>query len=120
MSDENIRRKVDEGWKDTVEKEKNAALPEGPPDKASEEIPPASFGMFLLGMRVDSLIALGEVENPVDKTKSCDLARSKYVIDMIGVLQEKTKNNLSKEESELLDSVLYDLRMRFLERSKAK
>jgi hypothetical protein len=44
-----------------------------------------------------------------------DLGAAKHVIDIIGILRDKTRNNLDQSEETLLDSVLYDLRMRYVE-----
>lgn len=80
----------------------------------SPAMPEASFGLFISGLMMEGLIALGEVEHPVTKKKETDLKHATFVIDTLAMLKEKTKNNLTLEEDGALDAVLYDLRMRFV------
>ena len=57
---------------------------------------------------------LGEVPNPYTNKKEEDLESARHTVDILTILQEKTRGNLSKEEDHLLDSVLYELRMKFM------
>ena len=57
---------------------------------------------------------LGEVPNPYTNKKEEDLEAARHTVDILTILQEKTRGNLSKEEDQLLDSVLYELRMKFM------
>ena len=66
------------------------------------------------------LLHLGEIPNPVTGTVEPDLDAAKQVIDILGMLREKTRNNLEPGEESLLDSVLYDLRMRYVELVRQK
>lgn len=77
-------------------------------------MPEASFSLFVSGLMMEGLIALGEIEHPVTKKKEADLNHATFVIDTLAMLKEKTKNNLTSEEDGALDAVLYDLRMRFV------
>ena len=108
-------KKVDEGWKDTVKKEKRSR--EGDADHAHAHEVKANFPLFISGLMMEGLISLGEMEHPVSKKKSTSLPHAQFIIDTLAMLQEKTKNNLSKEEAGMLDSVIYDLRMRFVTQS---
>ncbi|MCM8790316.1 MAG: DUF1844 domain-containing protein [Candidatus Omnitrophica bacterium] len=108
-SAETMQKKVDEAWKESVNRDK-----ETPPDQAGREMPEASFGVFISSLMMEALVALGEIENPLSKKKDRNLAHAKFVIDTLAMLQEKTKNNLTSEESGALESILYDLRMRFV------
>jgi hypothetical protein len=65
-----------------------------------------------------ALVHLGDAPSPEGGRPDRDLALAKQTIDLLGILQEKTRNNLSGEEERLLDQVLYDLRLRFVEISK--
>lgn len=82
--------------------------------------PQASFNLFVSGLMMEGLIAMGELEHPISKTKNFSEMHAKFIIDTISMLQEKTKNNLSKDESDMLESVLYELRMRFLNKTGKK
>jgi len=77
-----------------------------------------NFTIFISGLMMEGVIALGDMEHPVTKKKEVSLAHAKFIIDTVAMLKEKTKNNLIPEESDMVDSILYDLRMRFLAKSK--
>ena len=114
MGDE-TKKHVDESWKDAVHKEKgvvDAKGGEGPME--------VSFGIFITGLMMEAMIALGDLEHPVTHKKDTNLEHAKILIDTLEMLKEKTKNNLSKEENEAMDSILYDLRMRFVAKSNKK
>ena len=87
--------------------------PDRGPDLPSDE--PVTFSTFVLGLSTQALLHLGEIPNPLTGTIESDLAAAKQVIDILGMLGEKTRNNLEAGEQSLLDSVLYDLRMRYVE-----
>jgi hypothetical protein len=76
---------------------------------------PVTFSTFLLGLSTQALLYLGEIPNPVSRAVETDLDAARQVIDILGVLQAKTRNNLEPDEQGLLESVLYDLRMRYVE-----
>lgn len=76
--------------------------------------PPVSFSSFVLGLSTQALMALGEVEDPGTHATTTDLAAARQLIDILGVLQDKTRNNLDEHEHALLESALYDLRVRFV------
>jgi len=77
-----------------------------------------TFSSLVLMFGTTALVQLGVAPNPGSGQKTPDLVQAKQIIDLLGVLQEKTKGNLSAEESGLLDSLLFDLRMRYLEATK--
>ena len=79
---------------------------------------PVSFSTFVLGLSAQALMHLGEVEHPVTGERERDLPAAKHVIDVLGVLLVKTAGNLDSAEHALMDSVLYDLRMRYVELSR--
>ena len=79
-----------------------------------------SFGLFITGLMMEAVMALGDMENPVTHKKESNLEHAKILIDTLEMLSEKTKNNLSKDEDEAMSSILYDLRMRFVTKAKKK
>jgi hypothetical protein len=87
-------------------------------DEPGEAIPdaddPASFANFLVSIASNAASALGMMEHPVTHQREVDLELGKHWIDVLGMLQTKTKGNLSAPESQLLDSLLRDLRMQFV------
>ncbi len=76
---------------------------------------PVTFSTFALGLSTQALLHLGEIPNPMTRALERDLGAAKQVIDILGILREKTRGNLEPGEEALLDSVLYDLRMRYVE-----
>ena len=125
--DEPVKKRVDESWKEQAEREKQAAPPsEAPPKSASpaetagpetEEAPQARFDVFLSGLAMETLIALGDMAHPATRKQAANLPHAKYLIDLLGLLEEKTKGNLSADEAKLLTDALYQLRMRYLTKS---
>ena len=95
------------------------AAPAAAPAAAASEPPragePVSFVTFLLGLSTQALFHLGEIEDPETRRTHRDLEAAKQVIDILGILREKTRNNLEAAEETLLDSILYDLRIRWVE-----
>ena len=94
---------------------------EGPPrETASREetpLPEINFTNFLLSVSTSALIQLGEIPDPVSKESERQLPLAKQTIDLIGMLQEKTKGNLTPEEEKLIEHILYDLRIRYVKAS---
>ena len=90
-----------------------------PPQEAHADPRPedmeVNFLSFVLGLGTQALLHLGDMENPVTHRVERDLDAAKQVIDLLGILREKTRNNLEPPEEALLDSTLYDLRMRYVE-----
>jgi hypothetical protein len=58
--------------------------------------------------------------NPATNQVEEDFAQARFIIDTLGMLKEKTKGNLSQEESDLLENVLYELRMQYISAGKGK
>jgi hypothetical protein len=116
--DETPQKRVDESWKSEVAKERQqfhrgraGAGPE-PPAEAETD---SAFAQFLLGLRVQALIALGQVPHPLTQQPEPQPEQAQYLIETLALLQRKTKGNLSREETSLLEEVLYELRMKFVE-----
>jgi hypothetical protein len=101
-----------------------AAEPPAPPPgeaarkEASAAMPPVDFGTFVLSLGSSAIMHLGEVEHPQSGQKEKDLPMAKHTIDLLSMLQAKTRGNLSPQEDRLLESLLYDLRIRYVEASK--
>jgi hypothetical protein len=85
---------------------------------ANEPLPSIDFSTLVLSLSQTALVHLGDAPHPEGEEPTHDLPLARQTIDMLGMLQEKTKGNLTGSEERLLDQVLYDLRMRFVELSK--
>jgi len=77
-------------------------------------LPEIDFTNFILSLSTSALIQLGEIQDPFTQKTNKNLPLAKQTIDLIGMLKEKTKGNLSPEEEKVTEYVLYDLRMRYV------
>lgn len=77
-------------------------------------LPEIDFTNFTLSLSTSALIQLGEIQDPFTQKSAKNLPLAKQTIDLIGMLKEKTKGNLSPEEEKIIEYVLYDLRMRYV------
>jgi len=75
--------------------------------------PEPNFSIFVSSLSMQTLIFLGEIDNPLTHKKETNPEQAKYMIDTLSMLKEKTKGNLSGHEANLLDNVLYELRMKY-------
>ena len=102
--------------KGTARVEEPPPAPGKPPQ--APEIPTVDFHTFVLSLGSSALMHLGELERPGAGAAEKDLPMAKHTIDILAMLQEKTKGNLTPDEAKLLESLLYDLRLRFVEARK--
>ncbi len=84
-----------------------------------DRLPPVNFSMFVLSLNTSALVHLGQIPDPQTQKKKKDLALARQTIDILDMLKEKTKGNLTKEEEKLLDTILYELRMIYLKVSES-
>lgn len=124
---------VDDDWKNEAQAEKQrlaeealkkeakqpaaAGAGEEPGQEGHEgphDIPPASFSSLINTIAMQTMMALGGVEDPETKKRYVDLAVAKYHIDTLTMLVEKTEGHLDDDEKKLLDRALYDLRTGFV------
>jgi hypothetical protein len=85
--------------------------PETPKDIPLLEI---TFASFLISLSSSAFIHLGDIPDPATGEINKDLPLAKQTIDLLGLLREKTRNNLQEDEDKLFDHLLYDLRMRYV------
>ncbi len=78
----------------------------------------ASFTNFVATLRLQTLVFLGAVPNPATKQPTKDLTQAKYLIDTLSIIEEKTKGNLDKTEQDILERVLYEVRMLYVQASE--
>ncbi len=96
---------------------KAAAEPPSEPEVADAE-DSERFAMLVSYLSTTAMFQLGLLPGPGGEYIPADLANGSRTIDLIEVLQEKTRGNLNSQESKLLDEVLYELRMTYLEVQK--
>jgi hypothetical protein len=90
------------------ESEEAAAPEEEPTDF---QLPKINFATFIFSLNSSVLVQLGLIDDPVTGKKTKHLPLAKQTIDILGMLEEKTRGNLTKDEETMLKNILYDLRM---------
>ena len=108
---------VDDDWKSQVEKEKEQLkeqVASGESDSAAAgepELPPATFMILMSTLATQAMAAMGLIPDPVSGKPTVNRPMAKHFIDLLTMLQEKTKGNLTEEESAHLRDGLHQLRM---------
>jgi hypothetical protein len=90
------------------------------PPSATASLPAVDFHTFVLSLGSSALLHLGEIEHPDVGATQKDLPLAKHTIDILVMLEQKTKGNLTPAEEKLIQSLLYDLRLRYIEAQGAK
>jgi hypothetical protein len=91
---------------------------EAAPAGGTAHLPAVDFHTFVLSLGSSALLHLGELEHPEVGAPQMDLPLAKHTIDILVMLEEKTRGNLSPGEEKLITSLLYDLRLRYVEAQK--
>lgn len=76
------------------------------------------FSGFVLSLNASALIHLGDIPDPHSKQRSVDHAAARHTIDILELLAEKTKGNLTEDERKLIDDVVYNLRMKYIKATR--
>jgi len=117
---DSVEERVGEGaHRPAAEKEKKG--PERETESAKQEqAPPAplDFASFILGMANTALFQLGFIKVSEEQEPKRDLQAARQTIDLISLLEEKTRGNLTDTEKKILSETLFQLRMAFVEASK--
>lgn len=87
---------------------------------ATGEFPQIDFTTFVLSLSHSVLVHLGDTPNPVDGTSDQNMPMARQTIDLLSLLEQKTRGNLTGEEERVLQQALYDLRLRYVEVSRRK
>lgn len=125
MADNGKKIIIDEDWKAQAQREKEILKEqeklEREKDQAdSRDLPPADFFGLVSLLATQAFYALGVIgpQDSKEGNREADWAMAKFNIDMLGMLEEKCKNNLTVEEDKLLKSTLGQLRMLFVQLSE--
>ncbi|MBU2251588.1 MAG: DUF1844 domain-containing protein [Candidatus Omnitrophica bacterium] len=111
--DQENQKKVDENWKNQVNKEKKESV------DSNDVYHQPTFSIFLSSLGMQAMIAMGKLENPLTKKSETNFEQARFLIDTLGVIEQKTRNNLNPEEKTLLEEYLYNLRMMYIELKKS-
>ena len=90
------------------------------PAASSDSLAEINFSTFVISLSTQALMQLGEIPSPLTGKVESDFAVAKQMIDILGMLRDKSRGNLDEQETRLLEDVLYDLRMRYVEAVKKK
>jgi hypothetical protein len=84
--------------------------------EASQEAPPlpVTFSSFVISLGSSALMLMGEQLDPRQEAISVNLPQAKEIIDLLSILEEKTKGNLTSEEQTVLRDMLYALRLKYV------
>jgi hypothetical protein len=85
--------------------------------EGQRDLPAVSFATFVFSLSSSALVYLGEMPELESQVNRVDLPLAKQIIDTLGMLQEKTRGNLDADEDRLLKNLLYDLRLRYVQKS---
>ena len=96
------------------ESAKAKAAVEGKDLGEQPSMPKPTFSTFILSLASSALVQLGEVPEPSTGETCEDIALARHTIDILSMLQDKSKNGLDAEETRLLEGLLYELRMKFI------
>ena len=120
FSPETGEHKTDEPQED--EKEKGAAeeaqAHDARPAEEEAPFPEINFATFIFSLSSSAFLHFGEIPEPSSGTKKKNLPMAKQTIDILAMLEEKTKGNLTSDEEQLLKNILYDLRIRYVKETQ--
>ena len=88
------------------------------PNNAEGAAPPITFSSFVIGLATQALMFLGAVPSPGGDPVEKDPSEAQTIIGVIEMLAAKTKGNLSEDESKLVEEVLFELRMRYVNETR--
>lgn len=100
------------GKSDKPSQQEEGPRPSGGP------MPEVSFSTFVFSLSSSALVHLGEIPEPSTQQMHQDLMLAKQIIDTLGMLEEKTRSNLDPDEERFIKTVLYDLRLRYVQKSQ--
>ena len=112
MADEEKKIIVDDDWKAEARKEKERLAQE---TTKHEPIPDPSFAELVNMIAVQAMVGFGGMAGPGGERIPPNLDIAKHYVDMLQVLEDKTKGNLTDDEKQLFDQVVYEIRMRYIQ-----
>jgi hypothetical protein len=83
-------------------------------EEAQAPLPEVNFPTFVISLNASALVHLGAIEDPASGKKVKNLPMAKQTIDILSMLEEKTRGNLTNEEENILKNILYDLRILYV------
>jgi hypothetical protein len=102
------------------QQEMNTAVSSNDRETQRESPSEIDFSTFVISLSTQALMHLGEIASPLSGKVEIDIPVAKQMIDILGVLREKTRGNLNSGEERLMEDILFDLRMKYVEAVKQK
>jgi len=94
----------------------STAIPSGDQDV----LPEINFSAFVISLSTQTLLHLGEIADPISGKVEIDVPVAKQMIDILAMLKDKTRGNLNASEDRLMEDILFDLRMKYVEAVKKR
>lgn len=85
-----------------------------------EPLPELNFSTFVISLSTQALMHLGEIGSPISGKVETDVPVAKQMIDILAMLKDKTRGNLDPNEDRLMEDILFDLRMKYVEAVKKR
>lgn len=82
--------------------------------REAADYPPITFSDFVVSLSTSAIFHFGDIPDPVSQKAEKNLEAAKQTIDILGILEQKTRGNLDENEKKLMDSILFELRMRYV------
>ena len=110
---------VDSDWKEEARREKERLAEQEAEAAKAGPLPDPTFLEIVNMIAMQAAVNVGGYKHPSGETVPPDLAMAKHLIDLLEVLDAKTKGNLTDEEKKVLDGVLYEIRMHYVQAAGA-
>jgi len=123
QGEDSLRREPDSPPAPGPKSERAAQPPPGPEaagERKARQLPEMDFSMFVVSLATSAFIQLGLAVHPeLGRPEPPNLPLARQTIDILGILEDKTRGNLTEQEAGLLQQLLFDLRLKFVEVSSA-
>ena len=121
--DEEVDKKTDnEKGDESPPKDTSASVTDDVQDKIEDEeetlLPEVNFPTFIMSLNASALVHLGVIEDPATGQSTKNLPMAKQTIDILSMLEDKTRGNLAKDEEDILRNILYDLRIAYVRQTE--
>ena len=112
QEEQDLKEEDQKPEKESAKEETKAQEPASAEKQDAEaQLPEINFPTFIISLNASALVNLGAIEDPASGKKVKDLPIAKQTIDILSMLEEKTRGNLTEEEEQILKNILYDLRI---------
>jgi len=114
------RQEAADSPNETTQAAKPAEAQAAASETHQEALPDINFSTFVISLSTQALMHLGEITNPLSGKIDPDVPAAKQMIDMLAMIKEKTGGNLNANEERLMQDILFDLRMKYVEAVKKR